>query len=215
MFDWSSVQREWAKAGGHPRNGWKFFSFSEWWAAWQPQPFSVGFFFPKYLAWSSQVGRQWKLFSFFLFSKSAVAQLVHLKKWPTELKRKKMTSEDLAERSTKSLCFRCNEKCGHRHVCKTLFMMRRRNGDRKIRRRSKRTISSSNFTPRMILLVLELQRPWGYMKVYITNQWSFLSIPIAHTILLATKQLARIQIRNQDGKLEVMVASGEKLVILE
>lgn len=169
MFDWSSVQRV-GKDRRHPGNGWKFFSFSEWWAAWQPQPFSVGFFpkIPSLIFPGTTTVKT--LFFFSFFSKSAVAQFFHLRKWPTELKRKKMTLEDLAERSTKSLCFRCNEKCGHGHVCKTLFMMRRRNGDRKIRRRSKRTISASNFTPRMILLVLELQRPWGYMKVYITNQ---------------------------------------------
>lgn len=148
MFDWSSVQRV-GKGRRTPKKWVKILLLFGMVGGMATTTILSGFFFPKYLAWSSQVRRQWKLF-FFFFTKSAVAQLFHLRKWPTELKRKKMTSEDLAERSTKSLCFRCNEKCGHRHVCKTLFMMRRRNGDWKIRRRSKRTISSSNFTPRMI-----------------------------------------------------------------
>lgn len=150
MFDWSSVQRV-GKGRRTPKKWVKILLLFGMVGGMATATILSGFFFPKIPSLIFPGTTTVKtLFFFFFFSKSAVAQLFHLRKWPTELKRKKMTSEDLAERSTKSLCFRCNEKCGHRHVCKTLFMMRRRNGDRKIRRRSKRTISSSNFTPRMI-----------------------------------------------------------------
>lgn len=134
MGENSSPFRNGGRHGNHNHSQWVFFFF----------PKIPSLIFPGTTTVKT-------LFFFFLFFKKCSSSIVPPKEMTaTELKRKKMTSEDLAERSTKSLCFRCNEKCGHRHVCKTLFMMRRRNGDRKIRRRSKRTISSSNFTPRMI-----------------------------------------------------------------
>lgn len=34
-----------------------------------------------------------------------------------------MTSEELAERRRKELCFHCNDKFGPGHVCKKLFMI--------------------------------------------------------------------------------------------
>lgn len=34
-----------------------------------------------------------------------------------------MTSEELAERRRKGLCFHCNDKFGPGHVCKKLFMI--------------------------------------------------------------------------------------------
>ena len=131
---------------------------------------------------------------------------------------KRMTTKELNEMRRKGLCFRYNDKFGLGHVCKRLFMIRATcndsDDDEKMEIVSE--VHQEDVKPEISLhAIAGLKAPntmrlagslfFHPMEVLI-DSWSthnFISVLVVERVGLNLKQ---------DRKMEVMVASGEKLV---
>ncbi|KAJ0014031.1 hypothetical protein Pint_20314 [Pistacia integerrima] len=128
---------------------------------------------------------------------------------------KKMTTDELSERRKKGLCFHCNERYAPGHNCKKLFMIEAswedKDGDVEMEIEGKDVEQS----PEISLHAMagnespKTMRIWGKLMGQLVV--AFIDWGSTHNFI-SSQTAQRINLHpNSNGRLEVMVALGEKL----